>query len=170
MVTRTGHSRFLQLPEVYIRVPSSVDIHTSLAGGFYVPASHLFPFLHLLPLLNVSVSPAHFRIACFRNIAPRFLFWFPRDRVCTKGVNEATYIKNKSFTQASAQPCVYDDVAVVQVARHKSPTSTTIRLPLLIYARLCVTRAGLLFLPLFVFLDLGTLVIFPLSLFPMFPP
>ncbi|KAF8137408.1 hypothetical protein EV363DRAFT_662256 [Boletus edulis] len=25
--------------------PSSIDIHTSLAGGFYVPASHLFPFL-----------------------------------------------------------------------------------------------------------------------------
>ena len=53
------------------------------------------------------------------------------------------------------------NVAVVQVARHNSPTSTTIRLPLLIYARLCVPRAGLPSLFLFVFLDLGTLVIFP---------
>jgi hypothetical protein len=160
--THRTHSRFLQPPEVYFRVPSGVDIHTSLASGFCVPASHLFPFLHLFPPLNVSVSPAHFRIACFLHIAPRLLFWFPRDRVCIKGVDEATYIKNKSSTQASAQPCVYGDLAVVQVARHSSPTSPTIRLPLLIYG-FCVTRAGLLFLHLFVFLDLGTLVIFPLS-------
>lgn len=35
---------FLQPPEVYIWVPLSVDIHTSLAGGFYVPVSRLFHF------------------------------------------------------------------------------------------------------------------------------
>jgi len=165
MVSRTGHTRFSPTPGGLYPGPASVDIHTSLAGGFCVPVSHLF--LHLFPPFNVSVSPAHFRIACFLHIAPRFLFWSPRDRVCIKGVDEATYIKNKSFTQASAQPCVYGDLAVVQVARHNSPTSSTIRLPLLIYARLCATRAGLLFLHLFVFLDLGTLVIFPLSLPPL---
>ena len=58
--------------------PSSVDIHTSLADGFYVPASHLFPFLHLFPHLNVSVSPAHFRIACFR-ISHHPSYFGPRD-------------------------------------------------------------------------------------------
>ena len=161
MVARTGHTRVFPAPGGLYPVPASVDIHTSLAGGFCVSSSHLF-FRLFLPL-NVSLSPAHSRIACFLHIAPRFLFWSPRDRVCIKGVDEATYIKNKSSTQASAQPCVYGDPAVVQVARHNSPTSSTIRLPLLIYARPCATRSGLLFLHLFVFLDLGTLVIFPLS-------
>jgi hypothetical protein len=109
-----GHSHrtlaFSPTSELCIRFPSGVDIHTSLAGGLYVPASHLFQFFHQFPQLNVSVSPAHFRIACFRHIAPRFLFWLPKDRVCIKGVDEASYIKNKSSTQASAQPCVYDDL------------------------------------------------------------
>jgi hypothetical protein len=155
------HSRFSPTPGGLYPVAASVDIHTSLAGGFSVSSSHLF--LHLFPSLNVSVSPAHFRIACFLHNAPRFLFWSPRDRVCTKGVDEATYIKNKSSTQASPQPCIYGDLAVVQVARHNSPTSSIIRLPLLIYVRLSATLSGLLFLHLFVFLDLGTLVIFPLS-------
>lgn len=129
---------FLQSPGGLYPGPPSVDIHTSLAGGFLrssvSPLSFFLPFPHL----NVSVSPAHFLIACFRHIAPRFLFWSPRDRVCTKGVDEAIYIQNKSSLPASAQPCVYDDPTVVQVARHNSPTSTTIRLPCLF---MCALRA-----------------------------
>ena len=58
----TGHGllhrtlAFSSIPKVYIRVPSGVDIHTSLASGFHVPASHLFPFLRLFPPQCVSIT------------------------------------------------------------------------------------------------------------------
>lgn len=138
MVARTGHSRFSPTPGGLY--PGPPQRRYSYLARWWILRPGVSPLLFFLPFphLNVSVPPAHFRIACFRHIAPRFLFWFPRDRVCTKGVDGAIYIQNKSSPQVSAQPCVYDDVAVLQVARHNSPTSTTIRLPCLF---MCALRA-----------------------------
>ena len=111
----------------------------------------------------MSVSPARFLTACFRDIAPRFLFWSPRDRVCTKGVDEASTLKANHSLKPRPRPCVYDDSAVVQVARHNFPTYKH-NYPL---AYLCAATKCRAPISSSVFLDLGTLVIFPLS--PLLP-
>ena len=150
------HSRFSPTPGGLYPVAASIDIHTSLAGGFCVSSSHLF--LHLFPSLNVSVSPAHFRIACFLHNAPRFLFWSPRDRVCIKGVNEATLKTNHPLKPRLSH--VY------------TVTLPSFRLRATIHLQAQLSACPCLFMRgsaqhvqghLFVFLDLGTLVIFPLS-------
>ncbi|KAF8438180.1 hypothetical protein L210DRAFT_2310517 [Boletus edulis BED1] len=92
----TGHGyshrtlAFFVTPEVYIWVPpASIFIPRSLADfTFRHPTSFHFSSISSPQCVSITGS---FRTACFRHFAPRFLFWFPRD--CTKGVDEATYIK-----------------------------------------------------------------------------
>jgi len=50
---------FLLKPEGYIRVPSGVDIHTSPASGYCVPASHLFPSISPPQCVSITGSFPH---------------------------------------------------------------------------------------------------------------
>lgn len=138
---------------------ASIFIPRSLAA-FYVPPSHLYISIYFLSSMcqyRRLISSLH----AFTTSHHASYFGSRDIGLYKKRVDEAIYIKNKSSDQASA-PCVYDDPAVLQVARH---IHLQAQLSACLFMRGVACRASFFFTFLCSWI-LG-LVIFPLS--PLLP-